>query len=95
MKVTLTALACLFAALAAATSASADLTVGVADDGGKISSDGGVWFLNQMREAGLQENRITLGWDPDHPTTIPDRAQLDRYLVNASAAGIRDRKSVV
>ena len=89
MKVTLTALACLLAALAAATSSSADITVGVADDGGKLANDGGVWFLSQMREAGLQENRITLAWDPDHSTTIPERAQLDSYLANASAAGIK------
>jgi len=89
MKRTLTALACLAAALVATSAASADLTVGVADDGGKLMSDGGVWFLGQMREAGLQENRITLGWDPDRPTTIVDKEQLDRYLANANAAGIR------
>jgi hypothetical protein len=77
------------AALALASPASADLTVGVADDGGKLADDGGVWFLEQMREAGLQENRITIGWDPDHPTTIRDKEELDRYVANASAAGIR------
>ena len=89
MKLTLTALACLVAALAASGAASADLSVGAADDGGKLASDGGAWFLGQMRAAGLQENRVTLGWDSEHPTTIADKEQLDRYLANAAAAGIR------
>jgi hypothetical protein len=82
-------LVCAFAALALAAPATADLTVGVADDGGKLADDGGAWFLEQMREAGLQENRITIGWDPDHPATIREKEQLDRYVANASAAGIR------
>jgi hypothetical protein len=80
---------CLVAALAAAGSASAAITVGVADDGGKIAPDGGDWFLGEMREVGLQENRITVSWDPENPTTIHERARLDRYIPNAAARGIR------
>jgi hypothetical protein len=82
-------LLCALAAFVSAASASADVIIGAADDGGKISADGGTWFLGQMREAGLQENRITVSWDPDHPTTIQDRERLDRYIPNASAHGIR------
>jgi hypothetical protein len=89
MKHTLALLACLLGGLAASAPALADLSVGAADDGGKLADDGGTWFLEQMRAAGLQENRITIGWDPDLPTTIPRKEQLDRYLANASAAGIR------
>src|SRR5215210_1969544 len=89
MKYTLAVLACLLGGLAAAAPALADLSVGAADDGGKLADDGGAWFLAQMRQAGLQENRITIGWDPDQPTTIQQKEQLDRYLANASAAGIR------
>jgi hypothetical protein len=70
-------------------SASAELVVGVADDGGKIAPDGGDWFLNEMREVGLQENRITVSWDPDHPTTITEKARLDRFIPNATARGVR------
>jgi hypothetical protein len=77
------------AAAIVAAPASADLVVGVADDGGKISEDGGVWFLSQMQEVGLQENRITVSWDPDNPTTIPNRERLDQYVANATARGIR------
>jgi hypothetical protein len=80
---------CVLSALAAAAAASADVVIGAADDGGKIAADGGTWFLGQMREAGLQENRITVSWDPEHPTTIHDRERLDRYIPNAAAHGIR------
>jgi hypothetical protein len=79
----------MLAALAVAAPAAADLSVGVADDGGKLADDGGAWFVGQMREVGLQENRITVGWDPDHPDTIREREQLGRYIANASAGGIR------
>ena len=89
MTKAITALACLLAALAAAGTAAAELSVGVADDGGKLADDGGAWFVAQMREAGLQENRITVAWDPDHPTTIRDKEQLDRYVATATAAGLR------
>jgi hypothetical protein len=84
-----TALVCFFAALGLAAPASADLIVGAADDSGKLADDGGAWFLSQMREVGLQENRITLAWDPDQPTTIREKEQLDRYVANAAAQGIR------
>jgi hypothetical protein len=69
--------------------ASAELVIGVADDGGKIAPDGGDWFLNEMREVGLQENRITVSWDPENPTTITEKARLDRFIPNATARGIR------
>src|SRR5829696_6312338 len=79
---TATVLAGAFAALLLAAPAAADVSVGVADDGGAA-------FFASMRDVGLTENRITLGWDPDHPTTIRDQAALDRYMANAAAAGIR------
>jgi hypothetical protein len=82
-------LVCLLAALAAAAPAAADLSVGVADDGGTLADDGGAWFVGQMREAGLQENRITIHWDPDQPATIPEKEQIDRYVATATANGIR------
>lgn len=89
MKQPLAVLVFAVAVLAGAAPASAELNVGVADDGGKLAQDGGAWFLAQMRAAGLQENRITVSWDPDQPSTIPDKVQLDRYVANATAAGIR------
>jgi hypothetical protein len=80
---------CTLAALCAAAPASADLTVGAADDGGRLATDGGAWFVSQMREVGLQENRVTIGWDPEQPTTIREREQLDRYVPLATAQGLK------
>jgi hypothetical protein len=82
-------LLCTLAALCAAAPATADLTVGAADDGGRLATDGGAWFVDQMREVGLQENRVTIGWDPEQPTTIREREGLDRYVPRATAAGIK------
>ncbi|HEV3479592.1 MAG TPA: hypothetical protein VG144_09095 [Gaiellaceae bacterium] len=82
-------LVCLLAALTAAAPAAADLSVGVADDGGTLADDGGAWFASQMREVGLQENRITVHWDPDRPTTIVEKEGIDRYVQTAAANGIR------
>jgi hypothetical protein len=86
---TASAFACALGALVLAAPAAADVTVGVADDRGKLASDGGAAMLANMRDIGLQENRITLAWDPDHPTTIREKDALDRYISNATAAGIR------
>ena len=86
---TVVALACACGALALAVPATADVTVGVADDRGKLAADGGAQFLANMRDVGLTENRITLAWDPEHPTTIRDQASLERYIGNATAAGVR------
>ena len=77
------------AALLLVAPAAADVTVGVADDRGKLAEDGGAAFFASMRDVGLTENRITLAWDPDNPTTIRDQEALDRYMANAAAAGIR------
>jgi hypothetical protein len=86
---TAVSLACALGALALAAPAAADVVVGVADDRGKLMADGGAGFLADMRDVGLKENRITLAWDPDEPTTIRDKDALDRYIANATAAGIK------
>ena len=39
----------------------------------QVADDGGAWFVSQMKEVGLQENRITIGWNPEEPTTIPEQ----------------------
>src|SRR5919109_302122 len=89
MRQTTALILCALAALAFAAAAGADVTVGVADDRGKLAADGGVQFLADMRDVGLQEDRITLAWDPDRPTTILQKEALDRFVANATAAGIR------
>src|ERR671938_2200031 len=89
MKKTTLSILCALVAPALAAPAAADVTVGAADARGKLAPDGGAQFLADMRDVGLQENRITLSWDPEHPTTIPRKEALDRYVANATAAGIR------
>src|SRR5215210_5841080 len=89
MNKTAALLLCVLGALGAAAPAAADVTVGVADDRGKITPDSGAQFVADMRDVGLQENRLTLAWDPENPTTIRDKPALDRYVANATAAGIR------
>src|SRR4029450_4798957 len=76
---------CVLAALGAAAPANADLTVGAADDGGRLATYRGA----VLRGPVLQRSRVTSGWDPERPTTIREREQLDRYVPRAAAAGIK------
>src|SRR4051812_31657462 len=77
------------AVLAVPGSAGAGLGVGVTDDLGRDSADGGLSFVSTLGDLGFTENRVSVVWDPDAPTTIPSRPALDRYVANASAAGVR------
>jgi hypothetical protein len=62
---------------------------GAADDHGKFSDDGGVWFYNQLKGASLTSNRWTLAWDASQPTAIKELAFLERAAPKAQAAGIK------
>src|SRR5688500_1726925 len=57
-------------ALAFTAPASADVASGAADDRGKYADDGGAAFFGTMRDVGMTENRVTVLWDPDNPTSI-------------------------
>ncbi len=76
-------------ALVACPAAAADITVGVADDRGKYAEDGGASFFATLRYAEMVENRIVIYWDPGRPTTIPEKAFLDRSMGQASVQGVR------
>jgi hypothetical protein len=67
----------------------AALAVGVTDDSGRDSTDGGASFLGRLGDVGLTENRISVVWNPDAPATIPSQAHVDAYVANATAAGVR------
>ncbi len=82
-------LAAALAALALPGAAGAGLGVGVTDDLGRDSSDGGAAFVATLADVGFTENRVSVVWDPDNPATIPSQARLDRFVPRASAAGIR------
>ena len=64
-------------------------TFGITDDAGKYAEDGGASFFSMLNDLGMNENRITVRWDPAAPTTIPDQAFLDRSIPQANAHGIQ------
>lgn len=65
------------------------LTWGVADDGGKYADDGGAWFNSELKGANLSEERWTLSWSPDRPTTIDELPFLERSAPEAQKDGIK------
>src|ERR671931_866802 len=77
--------ACLALALAGAASST---TFGVADDAGKYAADGGASFFTMLTQLGMTENRMAVFWDPSQPTTIVDRAFLDRAVPQATRRGV-------
>jgi hypothetical protein len=72
-----------------ATADSPTITWGVADDTGKYADDGGVWFNQELKGAGLSEERWTLSWSPDRPTTIDELPFLQRAAPQAQKDGIK------
>lgn len=75
-------------ALAFAGPSSAALKVGVAEDAPKGHDDGGGTMFWQLRGAGLSVVRMTVMWDEARPTTIVERAALDRAIPEAAARGV-------
>jgi hypothetical protein len=86
MRVT-AALACALATLALAGAAGA-ATFGITDDAGKYAGDGGASFFSTLNDLGMNENRVTVQWDPARPTTIVDQPFLDRSVPQANRHGI-------
>ena len=82
-------LTCALAALVLAPAASADLSVGVADDHAKESPAVAQLFYDTMKDVGLKENRITILWDSAAPTTIEHREAIAHAVTVATADGIR------
>lgn len=82
-------LAVCLCALALPLSAVAGLSVGVTEDAGKYSRDGGAVFFAQMADVGLTENAITIFWDASDPTGIAERGLLDSSVPQALARGVR------
>src|SRR5215210_7707353 len=76
-------LSCALACLVLACSASAKATFGVADSHPVGMPDGGARFFGLMNGAGLDQDRITVRWDPAHPARIDHRAELERAVAQA------------
>jgi hypothetical protein len=62
---------------------------GVTEDAGKYSLDGGASFFSQLRDVGMNENAITIYWDPSLPGGMAEPGLLDRTLPYAAASGVR------
>ena len=61
----------LLLSLALPGAARAALAVGVTDDSGRDSADGGAAFLAHLTDVGLTENRVSIVWSPDAPDHDP------------------------
>jgi hypothetical protein len=89
-------LACLVATTAGAHTSSqgagataGPIVWGVADDAGKYANDGGAWFNSELKGASLGEERWTLSFSPDRPTTIDELPFLERAAPQAQLDGIK------
>jgi hypothetical protein len=80
-------IASVFVALVLAGDASA-LDVGVVDDHG-VAPENAPWFFDSLADLGMRENRISIPWDPEAPTTIQRQQALEFYVPYASLRGIR------
>src|SRR5919201_5237487 len=89
MRILAAAFTCALCALALAGSAGAIGAFGVTEDAGKYSSDGGGPFFGQLADLGMNENAITIYWDPSLPGGMAEPGLLDRTLPAAAARGIR------
>jgi hypothetical protein len=87
-------LACALAALAVPAVAAADVIVGAADNRPESSPEEAERFYDTMKEVGLTENRLTIVWNPQRPTTIERQEALDQAVALAAARGIRITFSV-
>jgi hypothetical protein len=76
-------------ALVLAGSAAAIGAFGVTEDAGKYARDGGGPFFAQLDDLGMNENAITIYWDPSLPGGMAEPGLLDRTLPAAAAHGIR------
>lgn len=85
------ALALVLLAFAAGPALAADrpLAVGVTEDAGKYSADGGILFLDRLRDLGMTVNATVVLWDPQHPTRITEQNMLDRFVATARARRFR------
>jgi hypothetical protein len=83
------ACACALAALLLAGSAGAVGAFGVTEDAGKYARDGGGAFFAQLHDVGMNENAITIYWDPSLPGGMAEPGLLDRTLPTAAAYGVR------
>jgi hypothetical protein len=64
------------------------MDVGVVDDYG-IAPENAPWFFDSLTELGMRENRVSIAWDPEAPTTIQRQQELELYVTLATLRGVR------
>jgi hypothetical protein len=94
LKPVLVLFAAFVTSLALAAPAQADVDAGVVDDRPVVTPDGGAAFFALMADVGLKEVRITVQWDPAHPTTIENQLYLQSMVAVATLRGVRVTFSV-
>src|SRR5712691_3089596 len=87
MKKLCFALALVASTLALASTAAANLSVGVNDD---ASKDAGAasWFYSTMQSVGLKINTLTMLWDEGAPTDIAGATAIDQAIAKAKTNGV-------
>jgi hypothetical protein len=94
LKLVLALFAITVTSLALAAPAQADIDAGVVDDRAVVTADGGAAFFALMTDVGLKEVRITVEWDPAHPTTITNELYIASMLPVATLRGVHVTFSV-
>src|SRR5437763_613746 len=74
---------------ALAGAAAAHTIIGVTEDAGKYSDDGGDAFYSALNDSGLTENVIAVRWDPTNPSYIEFEPRLQAAIATAQAHHIK------
>jgi hypothetical protein len=94
MRLIAATFACAAAGLVLAAPAMPGTSFGVADSRPIGMADDGARFYEALNDVGLTENRLTVLWNPSHPTRIDRRAELERTIAQAQKHGVETILSV-
>jgi len=78
---------CAVVALAFCGRASANVVFGITEDTGALGDPG--MFYSTLNDLGASENRIAINWDPAQPASIPNQANLDYWLPQATIHAVK------
>jgi hypothetical protein len=70
-------------------SATGSLGFGAGEDATKYADDGGAALFQRMRDLGMTENRVTVFWNANQPSTLQEAGFLDRMIPVASRLKIK------
>jgi hypothetical protein len=87
MKRVLLAVVCACAALSLCSTTGAAVRFGITEDAGAMSDPD--MFYSALTDVGASENRISILWDANQPTTIDGQAELDAWVPVAAIHGVR------